>query len=182
MGFYFGLRPRALDPFEFAEQEVPRALWVLFLLAGFALVCMAGAAHHLLVKMLRTGSAMDVGLVFGILSFVPIYLFTGVRLFFIRKFVAFEPDAVRLGFRFWRWCMLHRSIARARIREVKLTNHAPTPNCARFQHDDDQYFLRGHWRLGIVSDQGKFITIDKGTDRAALEPLHRQFDRWLHTT
>jgi hypothetical protein len=181
MGFYLDLK-KAPDRPEYAEREIPSVFWVLYAIAGFALLCMGGAAYSLLGDLLRTGSAWDRLLVGMIVASVPFYLLAGVKLAGTRKFVAFAGDELRFGFRLFGWVVKQRRFSRTQISEVILFNRRPSPNQAPRSHQDSQYYIRGHWRVAIGTTPGKVITLDKNTEKAALEPLYQDLMHWWQRT
>jgi hypothetical protein len=163
---------------EFSEKEMPLYFWGLYACAGFALACMGGAAHALLGDLLRTGTAWDQFLVWAILGFIPLYLGIGLKLASLRKFVRLEESEIRFGYRFFKHTIFERRLERESIREILLLNQKPTANLAPNQHEDQQYYIRGHWRVVVEKKQGRRLIVDKHTEKEALIPLHRTLTQW----
>lgn len=171
MGFYIELTPLGRTPEEFAERSIPVVFWILYLIAGFALTCMIWAAFGLLGDLLHTGNWFDRALL-GLLGFFVVgYLVAGVKLAWVRKFVALQPEALVVGSRFAGKSFFASKIPWGEILRVELFNHRPTPNRAAIQHDDPQYQIRGHWRAIVTLRDGRSVILDRHVEREALEPL-----------
>ncbi len=180
MGFYLELRKAVVDgSIEFREQVPPPVFWLLYFVAGFALVCMGAAAYALLGDLVRSGSFWDVLIVAVILSAVPLYLLLGLKLMSLRKKVLFTDDKITCGFQ-WRKRLFFRvEVPHSDAREVVILNQRPAPNVAPSHHDDRQYYIRGHWRVGIQLKNGKTVILDRHTEKEALEPLRLQLENWI---
>ena len=170
MGFYMELSPTQ-TPGEFAEKEVPPVFWVLYLIAGFALACMAGAAHLLLWDLAKSGSWFDILLVGTIFLAIPAYILIGIKLAGVRKFVWLSPGKLVLGFRFFGRPIVRKELREEDVAGIDLHNKKPTPNLAPEQHDDPQYAIRGHWRVSVKTKKGRDIVVDRHTENEALIPL-----------
>ncbi len=170
MGFYLELYPLSGED-EYREQAVPKVYWILYGLAGFALTCMFTAAYRLLADLVRMGDPWDLALVGLILSAAPIYFLLGIKMLWIRKFVRFGSGKIGVGFRMGRWKLCESSLPLESIQSVELINRRPSANLAPVQHGDNQYFIRGHWKVFVVAKNGKEIVLDRHTEKEALEPL-----------
>jgi len=183
MGFYFEMSPQGAANDSrvsgFAETQIPPVFWVLYLIAGFALLCMGLAANHLLATLLKEGTAFDRGIVSLIFFSVPFYLLVGVRFTFVRKFIAFETDSIAFGFRLGNLNLRKRTVRGEAVSSVELMNRRPTSNLAPKRHGDSQYYIRGHWRVGLILRSGKFVTLDRHTEKEALEPIYESLKEWF---
>jgi hypothetical protein len=178
MGFYLELRHvPSLE--EFSESEIPRAFWALYLIAGFALICMGLAAHTLLGDLLRMGSFWDWALVTLILLTLPIYFLIGLKLGGIRKFISTQGNELQVGYRCFGKKLFFRRTAVSEIKEITLYHKARSTNFAPQEHEDAQYYVRGHWRVGALLKNGKQFTLDRHTEEAALVPLADTLRVWL---
>ncbi len=188
MGFYLELRPNgpaaqesATNGYfaEFYEQTPPPVFWLLYGVAGFALVCMGLAAYSLLGDLAKSGSFFDTLLVACIFSSVPFYFLIGLKLVGFRKMVRISGDELVVGFQFLRKIRFAKRVNRSQIKDISLINQRPRPNVAPGQHDDPQYYIRGHWRVVVELRNGKSIVVDRHTEKGALEPLSLSLMNWL---
>lgn len=179
MGFYIDLQRAPTAECEFAELGTPPVFWVLYAIAGFALSCMGAAAHAVMRDLARLGSELDVALVWAILASVPFYFLVGLKLVSVRKFVRFEGDTLEAGYRVFGHAIYHRVVRKDQIRGIALVNQRRAPNVAPGQHEDRQYYVRGHWRLVVQRASGRDLVLDRHTDEAALEPLRAALLSWL---
>lgn len=170
MGFYLELFPVAGET-EYREQAVPNVFWILYGLAGFALACMFGAAYSLLGDLAKAGSTFDRALIGSILSAVPIYVLLGVKMAWVRKFARYDARGVEVGHRLAGKTLWKRFVPWAEVKSVELVNQRPTANLAPRQHGDAQYYIRGHWRLLLVTRENKEVVLDRHTEKEMLEPL-----------
>ena len=177
MGFYLDMTPAAAAG-TYRETEVPKVFWMLYFFAGFALACMGAAAFTLLKDLISIGSAWDQAIVGIILAAVPFYLAIGFKLAFIRKFVDYRGDALRVGYAVWGKPLVERKVGRRDIVDIQLLNQRPTSNLAPKQHRDAQYYIRGHWRILVAKAGGKTLVVDKHTEKEALEPLFQDLQKW----
>lgn len=180
MGFYLELQ-RHPEPagLTYREDPPPAVFWVLYLFLGFALTCMGLAARTLLGDLARTGSTFDQGLVGLFVAFIPLYGLIGLKLGFVRRYVAIGGDTLRVGYRLGGRRLWERRLARRDIAAVEVVNQRPAPNNAPLHHDDPQYFVRGHWRVVARRRDGKSVTLDRNTDREPLLPLAEDAQAWL---
>ena len=179
MGFYIELKKADTNGREFRETAPPQVFWTLYGLAGFALTCMGLAAHSLLVTLLNTGDPWDLVLVGSIFSAVPMYLLIGLKLVWMRKFIRFEENGVQLGLFVGKKPIVLKRIKREDITDVLLINQRPSENVAPIQHDDSQYFIRGHWRLLLNTKDGKSVVLDRHTEKGALHSLQNSARNWF---
>jgi hypothetical protein len=179
MGFYIELKKTDAQGNEFREQKPPQVFWTLFGLAGFALTCMGLAAHALLRKLLTTGDPWDLAMVGAILSFVPFYLAIGIKLLCIRKYIEFAPQDLFIGYRIGNSTFRFKTVKKTDVGEVLLINQKPSANLAPAQHTDPQYYIRGHWRLILKTKNGRLITLDRHTEKGALNPLENRVKEWV---
>lgn len=178
MGFYLELRRQNTLPLEFSEEEIPVSFWFLFIVAGFALACMGAAAFTLFGDLWNRGDGWDKLLILTIFSSVPFYLAIGFKLFCVRKFVQLDGDTLKMGFRIGnlRWAL--RKLTRSQIRNIDLNNRRPTSNLAPREHDNPQYYIRGHWRLMAQPTTGREFALDKHTEKEMLEDLNQAVVSW----
>jgi hypothetical protein len=181
MGFYIELKKTEASGDKFLEQSPPQVFWTLYGLAGFALTCMGLAAHSLLLTLLNTGDPWDLLLVSSIFSAIPIYLLIGIKLLWIRKFITFNHDNLEMGFSLWKSRFLVSKLDKQKIAEVLLVNERPSANVAPVQHDNSQYFIRGHWRLLVKTKDGKNIILDRHTEKGALHSLQNKVRSWTNS-
>lgn len=179
MGFYIELKKLDSSGTEFRENAPPQVFWTLYGLAGFALTCMGLSAHSLLATLLNTGDPWDLVLVGSILLAVPFYLLVGIKLFWVRKFILFDPNSIQMGFLIGKKRFTLSQVAKNDISETLLINQRPSENVARVQHDDPQYFIRGHWRLIIKTKKGESIVLDRHTEKGALHSLLNSTRTWM---
>ena len=181
MGFYLELRPRQTGSFvdEFVEQAPPPTYWALFLIAIFALICMALAAHPVLDGLLAQGSSVDWVLVFVLVIIVGIFVFVGLKMAFLRKFLRFRNTELDAGYYWAGVPLVSRRWSRSEINEVVLFNYQPAPNLAPQTHQDSQYYIRGHWRLLVKLKSGRIFVLDKHVEREAMEPLFLALQDWM---
>ena len=179
MGFYIDLNPVGVNGSEFRETEVPPVFWFLYVIAGFALLCMGLTAHTLLRSLAKTGAGFDLILVSLILGFVPFYFLIGFKLGILRKAVSFSGEKLFTGHLWGGKPFLQKKLNRTDIKEILLVNLKPSPNVARVSHDNTQYFIRGHWRVIAVTRDGKQFTLDRHTEKGALDPLYQALVGWL---
>ncbi|MCB0417218.1 MAG: hypothetical protein H6617_00515 [Bdellovibrionaceae bacterium] len=177
MGFYFEMQP-AGDR-EFKEASAPPVFWTLYAILGFALACMSGAAFTILRGMAAKGDALDVALYYMFLSTLPLFLLLGVRLLWVRKFIALGDKTIQWGYRLGGWTLFKKTLSRDRVKQVLFLSRVPTPNMAPQIHDDQQYYFQGHWRLVLRLDSGKDVRLDRHNERAALEELFEWVSSWL---
>lgn len=178
MGFYLELKPVAGGG-AYHEEGIPGYFWALFGFAGFALACMGGAAYALLWDLARSGSAWDQLLVGVIFAFLPFYLVIGFKLAFMRRFVDYRGEELRIGFQVGKSRWFEKRVNRKDIQEILFINQRPAGNVAPVQHKDKQYYIQGHWRLIALRRNGKKILIDRHTEKAMLEPLHKAILVWV---
>ncbi len=181
MGFYIEMR-KSPTPGGFLESPPPAVFWALYAFAGFALGCMGGAAHTLLGDLAKSGSAFDRGLVWSIWAMFPVYLLIGLKLWAVRRFVLFEKDGITFGYHFFKRRFLERHVSRGDLADFNLVNHRPHPNLAPTQHEDSQYYIRGHWRVVVTNREGKDFVLDRHTEKGALGPLYRELRHWAGVT
>lgn len=179
MGFYIELNPVGDSGQEFRETEIPPVFWMLYLIAGFALLCMGLAAHTLLKDLARIGSGWDLAIVYAIISAVPFYFLIGFKLGALRRFVRFTDGTLAVGYQIGKTPFRERKIAKKQIQEILLVNLRPSPNLAPQRHLDAQYYIRGHWRVVALLKNGKRIALDRHTEKGALEPLYKNLCTWL---
>jgi hypothetical protein len=186
MGFYFEMLPHGAPSDgparEYAEIQTPPVFWVLYLIGGFALLCMGLAANRLLYTLVREGNSFDRFVVSLIFFAVPLYLLIGIRFSFVRKYIAFNPEDITFGFRLGNnlsWPIWTRRIPRGTVADIDCINQRPTANLAPKRHDDSQYYIRGHWRVGVVLKNGKFVTLDRHTEKEALAEVFQSLKRWF---
>lgn len=177
MGFYLELK-RPNESNEFTEFGVPMVFWLLWAIAAFALICMGMAAHVFLGDLLESGAWYDYLLVGGIYAFIPVHLFLGFKLAFVRRFVRMEPDQLIVGFRVL-GRELARSYGRQTVNSIALINQKTSPNRAQTEHDNDAYYFRGHWRVLATLKSGKRVTIDRHTEKGMLRQIFRDLEEWL---
>ena len=177
MGFYLELRP-GQKPHEYTEGAPPSVFWALWAIAGFALLCMGLSAHMFLADLLHDGFWFDRLLVSLIYGAVPFFLLIGAKLAFVRRFVHLAPDHLRVGYRvFGR--ELARKIPRSEITAIDLYNQTSGPNLAVSEHDDPQYYYRGHWRVVARLRSGKTVLLDRNTERGMLRGVFRDAQAWF---
>lgn len=169
MGYYFDLEPEGTNTF--SEQRVPTVFWGLYALLGFALACMGAAAFKVLSDLLNTGSYFDRTLIMCFSLSIVGYLLIGVKLVWVRKFVDFSNDQLTWGFRMGGHVLFLREVARKEITAIDIEHSASTPNQAYQLHADRQYYAQGHWRLIVRTRGGKKLTLDRSSEREALEPM-----------
>jgi hypothetical protein len=179
MGFYLELVPQGKECQEFRELPPPVSFWVLYAVGVFALICMGAAAYSVLGGLFAQGSIWD-GIILGTVGlFLALFLFIGIKMLALRKFVRLKTDELQVGFFvFGRPFRLHNYL-RSDIKEVCLINQRPTPNLAPEFHDDPQYFVRGHWRLVLDLKKPKRVVLDKHVEREALIPLFNSIESWF---
>ena len=178
MGFYIELRKAAATG-EYREEGTPPVFWTLYLIAGFAIFCMAAAAHSLLGDLLRMGSYFDLFLVGSFIAVIPIYFLIGIKLLSIRRFVSFAGDRLECGFKIGKKTLFGWELPRAEIDNISLVNKIPSPNLARKYHDDPQYQIRGHWRVVAKTKAGEEKIVDRHTEKGALEGLQKELTAWV---
>lgn len=179
MGFYIELKKTDSNGQEFKELSPPQVFWTLYGLAGFALTCMGLAAHALLAKLLTTGDVWDLILVGSIIAAVPIYLLIGIKLAWVRKFIRFQEDTLVSGYTLWNYPLPLLKLKKDEVDDLLLVNHRPSANVAPAQHEDSQYYIRGHWRILLKTKSGKLITLDRHTEKGALHSLQNSVRAWL---
>lgn len=177
MGFYIELLPSSPQMNRFQENAIPPIFWILYGIAGFALFCMGAAAHAVLGDLLKAGSTFDLVILSLIFSAVPLYLLIGFKLLFVRKFVSIEEGILQFGYTVAGKPVRVRRFSPGGVEAVLLLNRKPSPNVAVRIHEDSQYHLRGHWRVFLQVGK-KFITLDKHTEKGALEPLYLRVLYW----
>ncbi|MBM4317011.1 MAG: hypothetical protein FJ116_05975 [Deltaproteobacteria bacterium] len=178
MGFYIELKKTGDSDNMFLEQSPPQVFWTLYGLAGFALTCMGLASHSLLITLLSTGDPWDLLLVGSVFSTVPIYLLIGIKLVWIRKFITFNHDNLEMGFYLGSRRFFISKLDKQNAAEVLLVNERPSANVAPVQHDNSQYYIRGHWRLLVKTKDGKDIILDRHTEKGALHSLQNKVRSW----
>ena len=164
---------------EFAEKTVPIVFWGLYTFAGFALLCMGFSAHSLLGDLARLGSQWDQVIVWAILSAIPLFIVIGLKMLGLRKFIRFDETTLRRGFRFFGRTLWEKKIPRNKVLSVDLLNRRPSPNIAPRQHEDSQYFIRGHWVVRLNLRGGKSLILDKHTEKGTLVPLYTELLHWI---
>lgn len=180
MGFYYEMSRVPLDgATEYAEGKTPGVFWALYGFLGFALICMGLAAYALLGDLMRSGDWFDKLLVWTLYACGPFYLLTGLWLASSRRFVRVEGDELLVGRRLGKRRMWSRAFSRVQLVAIELLNRKPASNYAPTHHDDPQYYIRGHWRLVAWKKAGGHVTLDKHTERAMLEPMTAELQRWL---
>lgn len=177
MGFYIELQ--RTTPTEYSEKEVPGAFFSLYAIAGFALICMGVSAYALLGDLFREGSWFDRAIVLILGLSIPAYLAAGIKIFSIRKFVRFSGKSVSWGYQSFGRSWRVRSVTRDQVQAIELTNRRPSPNIAPRQHDDGQYYIRGHWQLILRTRDGKTHVIDKHTEKEAVSALETDLRVWM---
>lgn len=177
MGFYIELV--RFQPGVYSEGEIPKAYWVLYGIGGFALICMGGAAYALLIDLAKTGWIGDQILVGSIVGAIPLYLLLGLKLVWVRKYVEIGAEVVQTGFRFAGYTFLKRSVHRSEVAQAVLFNKKPSENIAPTEHRNSQYYIRGHWRVGLKLKNGQFIVLDKHTEKEAIHPLFQELQDWV---
>jgi len=180
VGFYLQLNQKE-KAVEFCEGRIPGAIIFLYLFTGVALGGMALAAFSLLKDLLVTGVWWDQALVYAIIAMLPVYFFIGLRIFAVRKFVAYEDGRIRLGYRLAGWTLRKHFFPTSEIETIYLKNQRPSPNIASREHDDAQYYFRGHWRVGLQLRSGKQVNIDRHTERGALVSIYSTMKGWLNS-
>lgn len=178
MGFYLEMR-RSGTRREYGEHEIPPAYWFLFAVAGFALSCMGAAALTVMRDLVAMGNLFDKALIALILSSVPLFLFLGLKLLGIRRYVAFDGNTFELGHRFFGRPLWVKRIARDQIEEIEIRNDRPSPNLALLHQDDPGYVVRGHWKVLVKPKTDKPLVADRHVERAAIEPLYQDLLNWL---
>lgn len=177
MGFYFELKPAPQHGL-FREEAVPGFFWALLGFAGFALACMGGAAYALLWDLATAGSVIDQILVGTILAFIPLYFVIGFKLAFLRRYVEYQGEEIRVGFFMGKRRWFEKRVPRSEIKEILLINQRPSRNLAPREHSDKQYYIQGHWRLLLLKKNGKKVLLDRHTEKPALEPLQKAVCAW----
>jgi len=156
---------------EFKEISIPPVLWLLYGIAGFALTCMGASAAEVLADLARSGSVIDLAIVWMLATLVIGYLAVGIRLALVRKFVVADTGKLVMGYSAALWRFKVREIIWSQVSQVMLVNQSPTPNLAPHYHGDRQFFIRGHWRVVVeLKDKNRF-TLDTHTEKDALMPL-----------
>lgn len=178
MGFYIELKKIDSLGNEFREQNPPPVFWTLFGIAGFALTCMFLASHSLLEKLLNNGDPIDLFLVGILFITIPVYFIIGFKLACLRKYLLFTPSKLSMGYSIGTTKLTARTVNRLEIDEVLLINQKPSANVAPSHHTDPQYYIRGHWRLVLKTHKGKIVTLDRHTERAALQLLEATTKTW----
>ncbi|MFM8270390.1 MAG: hypothetical protein ACKN9V_09405, partial [Pseudomonadota bacterium] len=98
MGFYLDLVPKPAPTKEFKEVAPPSTYWVLYAIGVFALVCMVGAAHHVLGGLIQEATLWD-WIILGILGgVVLLFLFVGFKLAALRRFVRVDAAELQTGY------------------------------------------------------------------------------------
>lgn len=177
MGFYLEMRPRPEDESEFREDKAPPVFWFLYLVLGFALGCMGAAAFTVMRDLISQGSALDLALAGFFVVAVVVYVLLGVKLVAVRKFVRLG-EALEVGYRLLGRPVLVRRIEKKQIDSVDIINRRPSPNVARYQHDDPRYQIQGHWAVSVKGKSGQRVSVDRSTDRGALEDLFASLQEW----
>lgn len=180
MGFYLELQKNAGDGV-YRESKVPSVYWVLYGIAGFALLCMGGAAHALLWDLAAAGSTFDKFLIGLIVAAVPGYLAVGAKMAFFRKYVEIIPNEIHTGFEAFGLRPLNRKIAKSEAKAIFFTNQRPSPNLASKRYDDPQYQIRGHWKVGVALKSGKEVTLDRHVEQDMLVDFAEELKTWLQS-
>jgi hypothetical protein len=128
------------------------------------------AAWDLLLQLARSTEFWDQALVSMILSFIPVYLLIGLKLAWSRKYIRWNGEEIEVGYRLGRYRLFYRRIAKKDILRIELNNQRPSGNLAPIQHRDAQYYIKGHWRVVVVTKKRSYV-LDRHTDREALLPL-----------
>ena len=175
MGFYFEMQPVTGAPnpendLEFQETHPPRVFWVLFAFAGFALICMGLAANELLGTLASSAHWIDKTIVALILAAVPFYLGVGLKLGGVRKYFSVSQGFLWSGYVVLGKKCFSKKVEISQIQSVETFQQTPTPNRAPRQHDDQQYYIRGHWKLAAKLKNGKWFPLDRHSDEEALLP------------
>lgn len=179
MGFYLDLVPQEKEGREFRELPPPVSFWVLYAVGVFALICMGAAAYSVLGGLFAQGSFWD-GVILGTVGiFLVLFLFVGIKMLALRKFIRLEADVLKVGFLVFGSPFQLSNYPRSEVKEVCLINQRPTPNLAPEFHDDPQYFVRGHWRVVLDLKKQKRIVLDKHVEREALLPLYTVVESWF---
>lgn len=176
MGFYTEIAKGR--PGFYLEGAVPPVFWTLFAIAGFALICMWGAAHSLLFSLADTGNWYDQALVWIFALMVVVYVGFGVKFAWVRKFVHFEGSRIAWGFRFGDRVVYEKQLEREEIAQIVLTNHKPSGNRGEQTHDNASYHYRGHWQIRAVLNSHGYVILDKNSDKEPLEPLYEELRAW----
>jgi len=178
MGFYLDLVPYQSRTTEFREKAPPAYFWVLYTISVFALACMALAAHQVLNGLAQEDSLIDKVLV-GTFFLAGIFLFfAGLKFVGLRKFIKLEGNQLDFGFLFFGLPVLKKSFSKSQLSKLELLNKRPVSNLAPQLHDDPQYYVQGHWRLVLVSVEGKKVVLDKHVEKEALTPLLAAIQEW----
>jgi len=177
MGFYLEL-VRVPNKLEYRESQIPVVYWALYGIAGFALLCMGLSSHTLIIQLLKRDFWLDSLLGGAFLTVLPLYLFFGLKLAAIRKYIKFGDD-LEIGFRCFGYPIRRRNLRRSQILSFDLTRHRSSPNVGKFQHQDSQYHNRGHWRLLARMNSEKTVVLDRHTDGELLRPIYEDLREWL---
>ncbi len=169
MGFYFEMRQET--PTEFKESKPLSVFWFLYAVGGFALLCMGLSAGSLLWQMAQSESIWDRLIFAAVLSFVPLFILCGLKLWLVRKFIQAYQGKLEWGFTFGKRPLWVRSLPLNQISKVDLTHEKRSSNLGQRQHGQTEYHIQGHWRV-VIESGGKKYGIDRHTDREALLPLY----------
>lgn len=173
MGFYLELRQsgKSKHQNDFIEQAPPATYWALFLIGVFALVCMSLAAHSVLGGLLNQASFLDWILFFILFLVLALFVFIGLKMAFLRKFIRVRNKSLELGYYIGKIPLVMYRWHRNSVLALDIVNHRPAPNLAPQHHNDPQYYIRGHWRLVLKTNKNKVKVLDKHVEREALEAL-----------
>jgi hypothetical protein len=114
-----------------------------------------------------------------IFSAIPLFILTGIKLLLVCKFIHFEEDSLRMGYRLGKKSFVLWKVPKKEVKEIILINQRPSANVAPVQHEDSQYYIRGHWRLVAITQQNKPIVLDRHTEKGALHSLQNSARNWL---
>jgi len=178
VGFYFDLRRVATVSGSYCELGAPVSFWALYGIAGFALICMGGAAYYVLADLAQVGTIWDRAIVILILLAIPAYFVVGVKLAVVRRFVLFSGDTIKVGYRFSKTPVFQKSLTRDQIAKIELINQRPSKNVAPSQHEDAQFYVRGHWKILLTERNKRKVVIDRHTEKGALEGLFEYLLAW----
>ena len=174
MGFYFELN-RVSDQ-EFSESAPLGAYWFLYAVGGFALLCMGLSAWSLIWQMIHSREIWDQMLIAGVLSFIPLYVIVGLKLFAIRKYIRWDKGRLEWGYRLLKWPIFSRRVSEKDILGIEMVHQNRTGNLAPHIHENKEYYINGHWRIVLRSAKKNWV-VDKHTDREALIPLFEWLKR-----
>lgn len=178
MGFYLDLNPKTSEGTLFIENGPPAVYWTLYAIGIFALFCMGLAAHQVVGGLFQEPSWFDWGLLFGVASVVLLFFLVGFKMAALRKFVSLEGPKLQVGYYVVGRSVVLRSISKDLVSDLVLVNQKPAPNLAPQFHDNPQYFVRGHWRLILITKLGKKHVLDKHVEKEALLPLYSSIKNW----